>query len=286
VSDIRFTKAQGMGNDFLIIEVEDVATLRTASELAREMCQRNYGAGADGIVLVTRARHEDADFASRIFNADGSEAGVSGNGTRCLAAYLYHAGLWSKPQVRIATAAGVKQGRLVAREGARFEFEFDMGRPNLSSEAVPMSITPPIEHVVRYPLHLGGDVLEVTCLSMGNPQCIIFVTDLNAVNLEEIGPLIEDHPIFPDRANVEFARVITRDEIEIRIWERGAGHTLSSGTGSCASAVAAALNGLTDRSVRVRTEGGVLRVDWRDDDRVMLTASAEVVYEGRWLLER
>ena len=275
-----------MGNDFLIIEVEDVATLRSASELAREMCQRNYGAGADGIVLVTRARHEDADFGSRIFNADGSEAGVSGNGTRCTAAYLYHAGLWSEPQVRIATAAGVKHGRLLAREGSRFEFEFDMGRPDLSSEAVPMSISPPVANVVRYPLHLGGDVLEVTCLSMGNPQCIIFVNDLKEVNLEEIGPLIEDHPIFPDRVNVEFARAISRDEIEIRIWERGAGHTLSSGTGSCASAIAAALNGFTSRAVRVRTEGGTLRVDWRDDDRVMLTASAEVVYEGRWLLDR
>lgn len=284
MSDIKFTKTQGMGNDFLIIEVGDVAALPTASELAREMCQRNYGAGADGIVFVTRSRQEDADFASRIFNADGSEAGVSGNGTRCAAAYLYHAGLWSEARVRIATAAGVKRGTLVAREGPRFEFEFDMGQPNLSSEAVPMSVTPPIERVVRYPLHLGGDVLEVTCLSMGNPQCIIFVSDLNAVNLFEIGPLIEDHPIFPDRANVEFARVISRDEIEIRIWERGAGHTLSSGTGSCASAVAAALNGFTDRDVRVRTEGGMLRVNWRDDDRVMLTASAQVVYEGRWLV--
>jgi diaminopimelate epimerase len=120
-------------------------------------------------------------------------------------------------------------------------------------------------------------------MSMGNPQCVIFVNDLNAVNLEEIGPLIEHHPSFPDRANVEFARAISRSEIEIRIWERGAGHTLSSGTGSCASAVAAALNGLTDRNVRVLTEGGELQVAWREDDRVMLTASAEVVYEGRWL---
>jgi diaminopimelate epimerase len=283
VSDLKFAKAQGMGNDFLIIEVDDVAILRAASKLAREMCQRNYGAGADGIVFVTRARHADADFASRIFNADGSEAGVSGNGTRCAAAYLYHAGLWSETQIRIATAAGVKHGRLLKRGGARFEFEFDMGTPNLSSDAVPMSIAPPIDRVVRYPLHLGGDVYEVTCLSMGNPQCIIFVPDLSAVNLSEIGPLIEDHPIFPDRANVEFARLISSDEIEIRIWERGAGHTLSSGTGSCASAVAAALNGLTSRTVRVLTEGGMLKVDWRDDDRIMLAASAEVVYEGRWL---
>lgn len=283
MSDIKFTKAQGMGNDFLIIEVENIAVLQDASELAREMCERNYGAGADGIVFVTRTHNDDADFASRIFNADGSEAGVSGNGTRCAAAYLYYAGLWNEPEIRIATATGVKHGRLVSREGTRFEFEFDMGRPILSSDAVPMSITPAIERVVRYALHLGGDLLEVTCMSMGNPQCVIFVNDLNAVNLEEIGPLLEHHPIFPDRANVEFARAISRNEIEIRIWERGAGHTLSSGTGSCASAVAAALNGLTDRNVRVLTEGGALRVEWREDDRVMLTASAEVVYEGRWL---
>jgi diaminopimelate epimerase len=283
MSDINFTKAQGMGNDFLIIEVDDIAELQNASELARAMCQRNYGAGADGIVFVTSCLNDHADFASRIFNADGSEAGVSGNGTRCAAAYFYHARLWNEPEIRIATVAGVKHGRLVSREGTRFEFEFDMGRPILSSDAVPMSIMPSIEQVVRYPLNLGGDLLEVTCMSMGNPQCVIFVTDLNAVNLEEIGPLIEHHPIFPDRANVEFAHALSRDEIEIRIWERGAGHTLSSGTGSCASAVAGALNGLTDRNVRVLTEGGELQVDWTEDDRVMLTASAEVIYEGRWL---
>ena len=285
MSGIEFTKLQGLGNDFLIIEVQDVGTLRQASEIARLMCQRNYGAGADGVIFVTRARHTDADFASRIFNSDGSEAGISGNGTRCVAAYVCYKGLWGEPAVRIATAAGVKLGRLVAREGTRFEFEFDMGEPRFSSEDVPMSLDHKLARVVSYPLHLGGDMLEVTCLSMGNPQCVIFVPDLSRVNLSEIGPLIEHHPVFPDRANVEFARVISRDEIEIRIWERGAGHTLSSGTGSCASAVAAALNGLTDRSVRVLTEGGRLRVDWHDDNTLTLTGSAEVIYEGRWLKE-
>jgi diaminopimelate epimerase len=218
-----------------------------------------------------------------MFNSDGSEAGVSGNGTRCVAAYLYHAGLWNEQEIRIQTAAGVKRGRLISRQGVRFEFEFDMGKPDLSSLGVPMALDRPLERVVRYPLHLGGDMLEVTCLSMGNPQCVIFVRDLEAVNLAEIGPFIEHHPVFPDRANVEFARVLSRDEIEIRIWERGAGHTLSSGTGSCAAAVAAALNGLTDRRVNVQTEGGELRVVWRDDGSVALAASAEVIYEGRWL---
>src|SRR5215208_2974296 len=179
-----------MGNDFLVVEVEDISALRTARELAQQMCHRNYGAGADGLVFVTPARHDDADFASRIFNSDGSEAGVSGNGTRCVAAYLYHKRLCSKPEVRIATAAGVKHGRLVAREGTHYDFEFDMGAPVFSSEDVPMTLDHPLAQVVRYPLHLGGDMLEVTCMSMGNPQTVIFVPELEAVNLPEIGPLI------------------------------------------------------------------------------------------------
>jgi diaminopimelate epimerase len=283
VESIEFTKLQGMGNDFLVVEVEEITALRLAREMARAMCSRNFGAGADGLIFVTPARHGDADFASRIFNSDGSEAGVSGNGTRCLAAYLYHKRLWSDPQIRIATAAGVKTGRLVASDEARFDFEFDMGEPRFSSADVPMALDRPLDQVVRYPLRIGGDVLEVTCLSMGNPQCVIFVPSLKAVNLAELGPLVEDHPLFPDRANVEFARVVSPSEIEILIWERGAGHTLSSGTGSCASAVAASLNNLVGREVRVQTEGGPLTVVWREDNRVALTGSADVVYEGRWL---
>ena len=283
MTDLRFTKLQGLGNDFLVIEVDDVGTLRAAGEIARELCNRRLGAGADGVVFVTRAPHDHADFASRIFNSDGSEAGVSGNGTRCVAAYCYHAGLWSKAAVRIATAAGVKTGRLISRDKSLFEFEFDMGAPRLGSEDVPMALDRPLERVVSYPLNLAGESLRVTCLSMGNPQTVIFVPDLEAVNLDDIGPLIENHPVFPDRTNVEFARVISRDRIDILIWERGAGHTLSSGTGSCASAVAAALNGFTDRRVTVRTEGGVLRVEWKKAGTVALTGSAEVIYEGRWL---
>ncbi|MEN3334522.1 MAG: diaminopimelate epimerase [Blastocatellia bacterium] len=272
-----------MGNDFLVVEVDDVSALPEAGRLAIDMCHRNYGAGADGLIFVARAQSDGADFDSRIFNSDGSEATVSGNGTRCVAAYIYFKQLWQDGEVCIHTAAGIKRGRLTAQDGGHFEFEFDMGEPRLNSEAVPMSLDFPLEHVVRYPLHLGGDMIEVTCLSMGNPQCLIFVSDLERVNLAELGPLLEHHPLFPDRANIEFVRVVSRDEIEIRIWERGAGHTLSSGTGSCASAVAAALNGYTDRAVRVMTEGGPLHVNWREDNRVALTGSAEVIYEGRWL---
>lgn len=283
VGERHFTKLQGMGNDFLVVEVDEVNALPYAKALAIEMCHRNYGAGADGLIFVARAQDAAADFDSRIFNSDGSEAGVSGNGTRCVAAYVYFKQLWGDEEVRIATAAGIKRGRLAAQDGGRFEFEFDMGKPHLRSQDVPMLLDFPLEEVVRYPLHLGGDMIEVTCLSMGNPQCLIFVSDLERINLPELGPLLEHHPIFPDRANIEFIRIVSRDEIEIRIWERGAGHTLSSGTGSCASAVAAALNGYTNRVVRVLTEGGPLHVDWRADNHVALTGSAEVIYEGRWL---
>ena len=200
--DIRFTKLQGLGNDFLIIFVEEIEELRSSRVLARKMCERNYGAGADGLVFVTRARHADADFASLIFNSDGSEAEISGNGTRCVAAYVYHSGLWKEPQVRIATAAGVKTGRLVGRDGLRYEFEFEMGWPRLSSVDIPISLDPPLPRVVAHPLRLGGDLLEVTCVSMGNPHCTLFVPELDEAHIAEIGPLIEDHPAFPRAASL------------------------------------------------------------------------------------
>jgi diaminopimelate epimerase len=283
MKNFQFTKLQAVGNDFLVVVADDVTDLRNARELARQMCNRNYGAGADGLVFVTRSRHQDADFATRIFNADGGEAEVSGNGTRCVAAFLYHGGLWREPEVRIATAAGVKCGRLVGREGNSFEFEFEMGSPLLSSTEIPMALDEPLTPVVLYPLKIGGEIFEVTCVSMGNPHCTIFLPTLEGLNIHEIGPLIEDHPLFPNRTNVEFSRVLSREEIEVRFWERGVGRTFSSGTGSCAAAVAAALNGLTARSVEVKTFGGILRVDWGADDIVRLTGSAEVVYEGTWL---
>ncbi|HYP29464.1 MAG TPA: diaminopimelate epimerase [Blastocatellia bacterium] len=280
---MRFTKLQGLGNDFLIIPADAIEQLADAPALARAMCRRNYGAGADGIVFVAPPSTADADFSSRIFNSDGSEAEISGNGTRCAAAYLYYQGRWSKPEIRVGTAAGIKTGKLVARSGTRFDFEFDMGEPRLSSLELPMSLDHPLPKVVGHHLILGGEIFEVTCVSMGNPHCTLFINDLESVNIEEIGPLIEDHPAFPNRTNVEFARVVSREEIEVMFWERGVGRTLSSGTGSCGAAVAAMLNGFTDRTVKVVTGGGTLRIKWRDDNRVALTGAAEVIYEGLWL---
>jgi diaminopimelate epimerase len=282
---MKFTKLQGLGNDFLIIPVDDVNKLEKPEELAKKMCERNYGAGADGIVFVAQIQSEDADFASRIFNADGSEAEISGNGTRCVAAYLYYKGLCQGSEIRILTAAGVKTGRFAARQGSRFDFEFDMGKPGLSSQEIPIALDKPLDRVVKYPLIMGGDVQEITCTSMGNPHCSLFVPSLDGIRIDELGPLLEDHPAFPMRTNVEFVHVISRQEIEVLFWERGVGRTLSSGTGSCGASIASMLNGYTDRSIRVNTPGGILQVVWQDDDSVKLTGSAEVIYEGVWLRE-
>ena len=280
---IEFMKLQGLGNDFIIVTVEDAHALRGVSEFAQTICERNFGAGADGVVFISRSSQDDSDFASRIFNADGGEAEISGNGTRCAAAFIYYREMWDAEEIRIATAAGIKRGRLIDRDNLRFEFQFDMGEPVLKSEYLPMSLPEPLDSVVSYPLKIGDEGIEVTCVSMGNPHCTVFLPDLDKVNLSEMGPRIEGHTVFPNRTNVEFARVLSSEEIEVRFWERGVGRTLSSGTGSCASAIAAMLNELTGRSVRVRTAGGTLQVEWQQDNRVALTGPAEVIYEGRWL---
>ena len=282
---MEFMKLQGLGNDFLIIAVEDVYRLQDASSLTRKICERNFGAGADGVVFVSRSFQDDSDFASRIFNADGGEAEISGNGTRCAAASIYYGEMWREPEVRIATAAGVKRGRMVKQEGWHFEFQFDMGEPVLKSTDLPMLLPEPLERVIRYPLKLDEVEIEVTCVSMGNPHCTLFVSDIDGINIKEIGQRIENHPAFPNKTNVEFARVLSSEEIEVRFWERGVGRTLSSGTGSCASAVAAMINELTGRSIRVRTAGGTLQVEWQQNNRVALTGPAEVIYSGRWLQE-
>ena len=277
VKNIPFTKLQGLGNDFLIIEVEDINKLPEPAKLAQQMCQRNYGAGADGIVFVAPSTPSVAPFTSRIFNADGSEAEISGNGTRCLAAYLYYKARWTANEINIATLAGIKCGRLVKRDGRQFEFEFAMGEPRFASSEIPVILDTPLPQVINYPLMMGGEPQGITCVSMGNPHCTTFWPSFDKIDIDELGSLLEHHPAFPERTNVEFVRVISTEEIEVLFWERGVGRTLSSGTGSSGASIAAMMNGFTNRSVKVNTLGGDLRVNWREDNVVMLTGSAEVI---------
>jgi len=282
---MRFVKLHGSGNDFLIVDEIDGAVIEDYRMLARDICDRHCGAGADGLVTVSTAEPgSDADFSCRIFNADGSEAEISGNGTRCAAAYLYYRGRWKDPQLRIDTRAGVKRLTLKQRDETRFTLEADMGRPRLKSSEIDL-VNPVTDKLVAYPLNVGGDIFEVTITSMGNPHCTIFFEDLDEMDFRELGPYIENHPLFPERTNVEFVRVMDRKNIEVRFWERGVGETLSSGTGACAAAVASVLNGLVERGVMVHGTAGSLFVQWREDGVVVLTGPAELIYQGVWLKE-
>ncbi|HEU4765978.1 MAG TPA: diaminopimelate epimerase [Pyrinomonadaceae bacterium] len=275
-----FTKFHGLGNDYLVIEVEHLSGIDVLGEFARRICNRHYGAGGDGIAIIGKSDTDDADFNCRIFNPDGSEAGLSGNGTRCAVAYLYYNSLWTNDELRLSTRTGLKRYFLREQLGdGKYLFESELGQPKFDSLSIPMAIDPPLEKVVDFPF----DTFRITAMQMGNPNCCIFTDDFNSLDWRSIGKQIENHPLFPDRTNVVFVRVVDRDTIELRIWERGVGETTASGTCSCAGAVAAMVNEKTDRDLRVIMEGGEVRIKWRPDGQVVITATAEVVYSGQWL---
>jgi diaminopimelate epimerase len=276
---MRFTKLHGCGNDYLVIEDSDCQN-RDLSELARSICDRHFGAGSDGIAIVKR-HDSPSDYGVRIFNPDGSEAEVSGNGTRCVAGYLYYSKQQSEPISRLHTLSGVKIFRLIKNDGLTYVFETDMGAPRLKPSEIPISVDA-VDSVIGHSLQVGEKTFQITSLSMGNPHCTVFVEGFDQIDIEATGKTLESHPAFPNRTNVEFVRIIDRSNIEARFYERGAGITLSSGSSSCASVVASILNGFTDRRVHVHTLAGILVVDWQDDGSVLLTGPAEVVYDGNW----
>jgi diaminopimelate epimerase len=280
----RFTKFHGYGNDYLVFEAEQLADIGDLGNFAQSICDRHYGAGGDGIAVTEKSEDGSADFQVRIFNPDGSEAGMSGNGTRCAAAYLFFHELWSSETLRLLTRNGVKRYYLLDRSGdGSFLFRSELGQPRLDSASIPMLTAESLDRVIDYPLTAGEQALRVTALQMGNPNCCIFVDDFAAIDWRGLGPLIENHPQFPERTNVIFIRVRDRGTIEERIWERGVGETESSGTCSCAAVVASVINGKTDRQVNVHAPGGILPIEWRADDQVVLTGRADLVYSGEWL---
>jgi diaminopimelate epimerase len=280
----KFTKFHGLGNDYLVFETERLAEVTDLGEFARKICNRHYGAGGDGIAIIGKLKGDEADFSCHIFNPDGSEAGLSGNGTRCAVAYLYYKGVWTTDELLLRTRTGLKRYFLRGRPApGKFLFESELGEPKFDTQSIPMAITPPRDEVIRYPLPVDGVPIMITAMQMGNPNCCIFVDDFDELNWRKIGKAIEVHPQFPDRTNVVFVKVRARDFIELRIWERGVGETTASGTCSCAGAVAAMINEKADRDVRVVMEGGEVRIKWRDDGQVVITGTAEVVYSGEWL---
>ena len=280
----QFTKFQGFGNDYIVFEADQLADLGNLGDWARRVCNRHYGPGADGIAVVSPGTDTSADFFVRIFNPDGSEAALSGNGTRCAAAYLYFHGLWSTETLRLGTRSGVKLYRLLERVGSgSFRFESELGQPKFDSASIPFLTDTDLVQVIGYPLNICDETVYVTALQMGNPNCCVFVDDFDQIDWRRLGPLIENHPQFPARTNVIFVRVMDRNNIELRIWERGVGETESSGTCSCAAVVASAINERIERKVSVHTLGGVIPIEWREDGEVVLTGRADVIYNGEWL---
>jgi len=298
---MNFTKFHGYGNDYLVFEAAELKDVGLSPgferigagepffEFVRRVCDRHFGAGSDGVAVVEPlGEGEEGDFRLRIFNPDGGEAAMSGNGSRCAAAYLHYAGLCSAEELRFSTRAGVKRYRLRERLGeGSFRFEAEIGRPRFDSASIPMLTGEPLAEVREYPLALpSGETIKVTALQMCNPNCCAFVGDLDGVDWRRLGRTIESHTAFPERTNVEFIRILDRSNIDARVWERGAGETLSSGTGASAAAVASMVGGHTDRHVKVSMPGGLLEVLWREDGEVLLTGEAEVVYHGEWLGQR
>jgi diaminopimelate epimerase len=282
---VRFVKMQGSGNDFLLVEAEGEE--RNWETLARAMCDRHYGAGADGLMLVLPSQR--ADVRMRLFNADGSEAEVSGNGVRCLVKYVVERGL-ARPRdgrLQVEATSGVLEAEAFG-DGRQVErVRVSMGAPRFAAEEVPV-VTETAPPIVDMPLDVEGRALAVTCLSMGNPHAVLFVDGpVEEYPLEEVGPKVERHPSFPQRVNFGVARVLARDRMEVRVWERGVGETLACGTGSSAAMVAAHLKGLAGDKVDITQPGGRLTVEWETDahggrGEVHLTGPAELVFEGEW----
>lgn len=276
---MRFTKVHGLGNDFILVNCyEEKIDPEKAPALAVAMCRRCFGVGADGLVLLLPP--ERGDVRMRIFNSDGSEAEMCGNAIRCVAKYMYEHNMTKKDRIRVETLAGMMAPELILENGLVKSVRVDMGEPRLERSEIPMAGPP--GRVVGEPLVVGGVSYDVTGVSMGNPHCVIFVPDADSVPLREIGPRIERHDVFPRKTNVEFIQVLNRDEVKMRVWERGAGETMACGTGACAAAVACALNSLTERKVTVRLKGGDLLIEWAADNHVYMIGPATEVFTGSY----
>ncbi|MBR5376872.1 MAG: diaminopimelate epimerase [Lachnospiraceae bacterium] len=275
-----FTKMQGCGNDYIYVDGAKEKT-GNRSELAVKLSDRHFGIGSDGIIFIDPC--DEADFEMHMFNADGSEAQMCGNGIRCVGKFVYDEGMIKKDTVSIKTGAGIKELELFAQNGEVRSVRVDMGVPVFEPEQIPTTLSG--DRIISYPVVIGGDEYRITCLSMGNPHCVVFVDDVEYVEIETTGPLFESNEIFPERINTEFVRVVDRNNIEMRVWERGSGETLACGTGACASAVACVLNDLTDRKTAVKLTGGTLDIEYAQDGHVYMTGPAVTVYEGEICLK-
>lgn len=284
---MKFLKVHGLGNDFILVDAREEKGLPGTGEelanLAVKLCDRNFGIGADGFVLIKKAY--DADIYMQIINSDGSEAEMCGNAIRCAARYVYEKGEVGGNILRIQTLAGIMVPEIISESDGVFSVKVDMGEPILGRSLIPMKGSPGM--VVGEALQLEGNTFNITAVSMGNPHCVIFIEDIKNVPLNVLGPKIETHSAFPKKINVEFVQVLNNEEVIMRVWERGAGYTLACGTGACAAAVACVLNNRTGRQVKVNLKAGSLLINWSEENnRVYMTGPAEFVYSGELLVRQ
>lgn len=279
---LRFVKMEGCGNDYVYIDCFR-QRVENPQELALAISDRHFGVGGDGLIIIEPSAI--ADGRMRMFNQDGSEGKMCGNGVRCVGKYLYDSGVTKRNIVTVETRSGVKTLAVTAKNGEAVALCVEMGAPVLKPDAIPVLLDG--ERVMEHPVTVDGKEYHITCVSMGNPHCVVFVEDPGALPLEYIGPLFERHPLFPEQINTEFVRVLNRNTLDMRVWERGSGETMACGTGACAAVVAAILNGYCARNVDnvVRLPGGELTIRWEESGGVRMTGPARRVFEGVWETE-
>lgn len=275
---MKFTKMQGCGNDYVYINgfTEKIAD---KPAFVRAVSDRHFGVGGDGAIFINPS--EEADFEMEMYNADGTRAEMCGNGIRCVAKYVYDKGLTDRKQISIASFGKVKYVDLYVEDGLVNSVKVNMGAPILEAEKVPVKSA--MTQSVDEPITVNGKEYRMTCVSMGNPHAIVFMKDIANLDIASIGPLFENHEVFPNRTNTEFVEVIDRTHVNMRVWERGTGETLACGTGCCATVVASVLNGLTEDKVTVHVLGGEIEIQWdREENLIYMTGPAETVFEGEF----
>ncbi|MFW6256755.1 MAG: diaminopimelate epimerase [Bacillota bacterium] len=278
-----FTKMHGTGNDFILINCLE-HKLKSPAKQATKMCQRHFGIGADGLILVLPADSPENDFKMRIFNADGSEAEMCGNGIRCFAHYLSTNNLTNKHKLRIETKAGIIKPQIINTIGDKSQVEVNMGQPKFAPEQIPVKIPGARDFIQDYEINLKNQKLKINCVSMGNPHTIIFLDNLEEIELENWGSQLENHEFFPEKTNVEFVKIISPKEVEMKVWERGSGITLSCGTGACAVVAAGIKKKLLNNSVQVNLPGGELLINANEslDSPLKMIGAACTVFTGNY----
>lgn len=273
---MKFTKMHGIGNDYVYVNCFE-ESVKNPAEVSKFVSDRHFGIGSDGLILISPSAI--ADFRMNIYNADGSQAEMCGNGIRCVAKYVYDYGLTDKTEISVETLAGIKYLRLQVENGKVASVEVNMGAPILEPKEIPVAVEE--SPVVNVPVEVKGKIYHMTCVSMGNPHAIIFMNNVKDLDIEAIGPYFENHTVFPKRTNTEFVEVLDRNTVNMRVWERGSDETLACGTGACATTVACILNDKTENEVTVHLLGGDLKIRWdRETNQVYMTGPATVVFDG------